>query len=628
METTLTYISSFVTTSILSVVKKLNGFTQNITAKQWIIFYCIIAFICALYLAWFRIQKLRDQELYIKSAKNTKRANAIERFQNYSSQLASELSQKCDAELETPDNQTMIQPTRDKLFINPKFESSYMAQLSPGNQKDYDTGKQILENFLFVIDSKITDFVDRTKESYDAILNITIRNNQFVQEGKLDEQLDMLAKQIKDLDVSLDSELKSVLSDNGGQNTLTTPILRTLNAEENAYKSLNFAVEVKERLFEKVAVDKRKIFRTLCQLRNQIKSLQAQIDSLNPNLAQEAFIKANKEQDSVRLAMSDAEAKYKSYILILSRLATTSRAQDMLKQESAAMSTVLIQPANESQIDDMAMLKQKLATYADPGQVGNPVTDKAAEYDLAKKYSGAYQDYIDNMDTYTLNAKIDPIKIAGDLEEKTLNFLTKLNSNLRGENNNSENFSAFSPVNRFGTQKNNLGTWLVEPPGNASRDAGSAESQLLVQPKGMHVMDSRSSIGVYDKSTHHGNLRQGEPIPATDVSKLAAIVKSQLNVPKNKEGFQNMENTTKISGDLSIKNNNTIDSAYSYLSMVDGFIKYAYEYITGFMDAETADKLEELLTAEDNMIPLGVILVFISIVLFLASSNGSSDSAK
>lgn len=595
METILTYISSFVTTSILFVVNKLNGFTQNITTKQWIIFYCIIAFSCAIYLAWFRIKKLRDQELYIKSEKNTKRANAIERFQNYSSQLATELNQKCEAELEIPDNQAMIQSTRDKLFINPKYEGSYMAQLSSSSQKEYDTGKQILENFLFVIDSKITDFVERTKESYDAILDITIRNNQFVQEGKLDEQLDMLAKQIKDLEILLDSELKSVLSDSGGQNTSTASMLRTLNAEENAYKSLNFAVEVKERLFEKIAVDKRKIFRTLCQLRSQTKSLQAQIDSLNPNLSQEAFIKANKEQDGVRLAISDAEAKYKSYILILSRLATTSRAQSMLKQESAAMSTILIQPANESQIDDMAMLKQKLATYADPEQVGNPVTNKAAEYDLAKKYSGAYQDYIDNMDTYILNAKIDPIKIAGDLEEKTLNFLTKLNSNLRGESS-PENFSAFSPVNRFGTQKNNLGTWLVEPPANANSDAS--------------------------------NLRQGEPIPATDVSKLATIVKSQINASTNKEGFQNMENTIGTSGNLFTKNNNTIDSAYTYLSMADGFFKYAYEYITGFMDAETADKLEELLTAEDNMIPLGVILVFISIVLFLASSGGSNDSAK
>lgn len=599
MESKLTYIPTVITSSILSVGNKLNTFTQNITTKQWIIFYFIIAFSCALYLAWFRIKKLREQELYIKSSKNTKRSNAIERFQNYSSQLATELNQTCEAELETADNQTMSQPTRDKLFINPKFEGSYMVQLSPDSQKEYDTGKQILENFLFVIDSKITDFVERTKEGYDTILNVTIRNNQFVQEGKLDEQLDMLSKQIKELELSIDSELKNVLSDSGGQNTSTASMLRTLNVEEKAYKSLNFEIEVKERLFEKVAFDKRKIFRSLCQLRSQMKTLQAQIDSLNPNLSQEAFLKANKEQDGVRLAISDAEAKYKSYILILSRLATTSRAQDMLKQESAAMATILIQPSNESQIDDMAMLKQKLATYADPRQVGNPVTDKAAEYDLAKKYSGAYQDYIDNMDTYTLNAKIDPIKIAGDLEEKTLNFLTKLNSNIRGDTA-PENFSAFSPVNRFGTQENNLGTWLVEPPENANRVAS--------------------------------NLRKGEPIPATDISKLSSIVDNKVNTngagSGNKEGFQNMENTTITSGNLFTKNNNAIDSTYSYLSMADGFFKYAYEYITGFMDAETADKLEGLLTAEDNMIPLGVILLFISVVLFLASSGGANESAK
>lgn len=576
-------VTSGITTFILSSTNKLNTLIKEITTTQWIILYSAIAFICALYLAWFRIKKMRDQELFMKSSKNTKREQAIERFQNYSSQLATELNQSCDAELEAPEIGT--QPTRDKLFINPKFEPSFMTQLAPDSQKGYNTGKEILENFLFIIDSKITDFVERTKQTYDDILNVTIRNNQFVQEGKLDEQLDVLPKQIKDLDTALDSELKGIVSSGEGADT---NILRTLNIEEKGYKALNFEIEVKERLFEKVAFDKRKVFRSLCQLHSQMKTLQAQIDSLNPNLSQEAYLKANKEQDAVRLSIADAEAKYKSYILILSRLATTSQAQDMLKRESAAISTILIQPANESQIDDMALLKQKLASYADPGQVGNPVTDKAAEFDLAKKYSGAYQDYIDNMDTYTLNAKIDPIKIAGDLEEKTLNFLTKLNSNLRGDSK-SSNASAFSPVNRFGTQENNLGTWLVPPS----------------QP---------------DTS----NLRQGEPIPATDISKLATVV----NNTTTKEGFQD---STALPTSPSL---DTVDSAvksmneaYGYLSMADGFFKYAYEYITGFMDTDTADKLEGLLTAEDNMIPLGVILVFISVVLFLAGS-GSSDSAK
>lgn len=571
-------VTTSITTCILSATNKLNTLIKEITTKQWIILYSAIAFICALYLAWFRIKKMRDQELFMKSSKNTKRSQAIERFQNYSSQLATELNQTCEAELETPEPGT--QPTRDKLFINPKFEPSFMTLLSPDSQKGFNTGKEILENFLFIIDSKITDFVERTKQTYDNILNVTIRNNQFVQEGKLDDQLDGLSMQIKDLDIALDNELKGIVSESGNS------ILRTLDVEEKAAKSLNFEVEVKERLFEKVAGDKRKVFRSLCQLRSQMKTLQAQIDSLNPNLSQDAYLKANKEQDAVRLSIADAEAKYKSYILILSRLATTSQAQDMLKRESAAMSTILIQPANESQIDDMALLKQKLSAYADPGQVGNPVTDKAAEFDLAKKYSGAYQDYIDNMDTYTLNAKIDPIKIAGDLEEKTLNFLTKLNSNLRGDSK-SENASAFSPVNRFGTQENNLGTWLVPP----SQPGAS-------------------------------NLRQGEPIPATDISKLATVVGNTTT----KEGFQDTAITqpTINTVDSAVK---SMNEAYGYLSMADGFFKYAYEYITGFMDSDTADKLEGLLTAEDNMIPLGVILVFISVVLFLASS-GSSDSAK
>ena len=38
---------------------------------------------------------------------------------------------------------------------------------------------------------------------------------------------------------------------------------------------------------------------------------------------------------------------------------------------------------------------------------------------------------------------------------------------------------------------------------------GTAESQLLVHPKGARVMDSRSSIGVYDKSAPHGKDVKG-----------------------------------------------------------------------------------------------------------------------
>ena len=145
-------------------------------------------------------------------------------------------------------------------------------------------------------------------------------------------------------------------------------------------------------------------------------------------------------------------------------------------------------------------------------------------------------------------------------------------------------------MNRFGTQENNLGTWLVPP---VSGQKGAS------------------------------NLRKGEPIPATDISKLASVVGNTIGP---KEGFQDspVRSSSSNKVDSAV---NSMNEAYGYLSMADGFFKYAYEYITGFMDTDTADKLEGLLTAEDNMIPLGVILVFISIVLFLAGS-GSSDSAK
>ena len=38
-------------------------------------------------------------------------------------------------------------------------------------------------------------------------------------------------------------------------------------------------------------------------------------------------------------------------------------------------------------------------------------------------------------------------------------------------------------------------------------DGSTAESQLIVHPEGVRLMDSRSSVGVYDKSAPHGIYR-------------------------------------------------------------------------------------------------------------------------
>lgn len=558
---------------IIAGVDKLSRFINGITWPQWIAIYIIIAIVSAIYLAGWRNKKMNEQALLLASSNNTKRRKAIEQFQNFNTQLATELNQQCEAELaaELP---AII--TRGSLFINPNLRESYMVLLSPASKTDYDTGKLILDNFLFTIDGRITEFVNKTRDDLSNIVNNTQRNNQYAQEVKLDTYLDNIPASIKQLDTDLDAEFIKSLAE--GQ----VGIFKTLTTSEKESKATQFDIEVRERLFELFAADKRKLFRQICKARSQRKEEQAKLDS-GPQ-------QDNLTMDTIKATLADMDAQYKGYIFILSRFATTNKALDTLKRESGAMSTLLIQPANENQVDGLSLIKQKMAAHARVDQIDNPGLDRQAELDLAKKYSGAYQDYLDSLDKNSIAPKLDPVNIIGDLEERTLDFLTQVNSKLQGDMQATSNKSVFGVDNRFKFQANNLGSWMTK-----------AENGKELT----------------------GNLTiSNTPIPANDITKLdnfanaGGVGTNQVGSAKGnnvKEGFQDVTSSSKSTQE-------------QLVSGLDGFFGYIYELITGFLDKETVTKLEGVILGENNMIPVGVILIGISIVLFLASSGDSSSS--
>ena len=51
---------------------------------------------------------------------------------------------------------------------------------------------------------------------------------------------------------------------------------------------------------------------------------------------------------------------------------------------------------------------------------------------------------------------------------------------------------------------NNINGGIIEL--DVNREFSTVKSQLLVHPEGVRLMDFRSSIGVYDKSTPHGTV--------------------------------------------------------------------------------------------------------------------------
>ena len=586
--------ASSIISPIIAGVDKISRFVSSISWNKWVLIYATLAILCALYLASWRKKKLDEQTSYLASSANSKRQRAIEQFQNFNSQLATELNQQCEAELDTES----VEPvkTRDNIFLNSNLGPAIMVRLSPGTKAGYAEGMLILDSYLFTIDGRINDFITKTSDAISSIITGTQRNNQYAQEVKLDTFLDLLPAGIKEFGNTLETEFTKSLTE------AQVGLFKSMTTIEKENMATQLDIELRERLFDVFATEKRKVFRLICKGRAEVKGKQSQLDS-GPEQQQADNSRLNTELDALKLSLADMDAQYKGYIFALSRFATTTKALELLKRESGAMTTLLIQPANENQIDGLGLIKQKLANQA--AKLDNPVTNNQAEIDLSSKYSGAYQDYLDSLDKNSITPKLDPVSIIGNLEEQTLDFLTKVNSKLQGDSL-PENKSAFQVDNRFQFQPNNLGSWMVD-----SNHKSSNSNQL------------------------NGNLSISKtPVPASDISKLDqfANVNSHRNsnykastglimqssngkTDRAREGFQNSQDSS------SNTKPSTSSTTNGYLAGLDSFFSYIYELVTGFMDKETVAKLDGLLSAEDNMIPIGVILIGVSVILYLASAG-------
>ena len=94
----------------------------------------------------------------------------------------------------------------------------------------------------------------------------------------------------------------------------------------------------------------------------------------------------------------------------------------------------------------------------------------------------------------------------------------------------------------------------------------------------------------------------------------------------NYSAIKNNNTGTGTEGFQDVTTSSSKEPQDQLVSGLDGFFGYIYELITGFLDKDTVTKLEGIILGENNMIPIGVILIGVSIVLFLASSGDSSSS--
>ena len=177
--------------------------------------------------------------------------------------------------------------------------------------------------------------------------------------------------------------------------------------------------------------------------------------------------------------------------------------------------------------------------------------------------ANAYKDYLMAAARCESEFKIDPINALDKMEKSTIGFLEQLGTELGMTQQSSAKYSADQAntilsqpsTNRFSAgQSNNRGSWM------------ETQKQTQIQRAGNNRLPVR-------------------------------------------EGFATTEKTT-------IYNQSDSQEGADLGQQITGWSKYVYDFIKSNFDSEITARAERILTDENNMVPIGILLILGSVLLY------------
>lgn len=283
--------------------------------------------------------------------------------------------------------------------------------------------------------------------------------------------------------------------------------------------------------------------------------------------------------EMARIPVNLDTSRQRLLLYILVALATTKANQARLKEQYDVLSKNMIQPLASRDISDMSMLSDIITTSMPVNELqsyGNNGIAAAKELDMAEMYAKSYQDYLAAQQKHEIASAIDPIKALDMLESTIINKAESF-SNRGGiatsgaTSRPCKNTRICGATNRFGTQANHRGTYLGLQSNTTNMDS--------------------NNIGVGDPIIHPSVL----------------IRKQQRNNSKNNdviEGFAtDEENTSQLQLD-------------TILEKMPGFASYAITTARSIIGEDMVNNLVKTLNSDNNMIPIGILIIMLSIVLF------------
>ncbi len=432
--------------------------------------------------------------------------------------------------------------------------------VSMGPSKDM---LEILADNYPDIDSAIAKFVTEMYSGFSTEYSTADRNNVYIRETNLDGQLGGFDDAVRRLtDTKIEGLLYDVFYNPGLADEAQRMIfIYKFGADFPPIRLQNtlIAREVRERLFGKVDNDSRRMFRDLCSTNSQINKLEKELLMADSTRA----LEINKQLDQLKFQQADQQSRYRLTLLVLAKLATKQATRETIQKQTESLAEMSIQPTSLNQADVIRgspVIQRPDGTYTSPGEV-----------DLSRQYSGAYQQYLDDLKTREGDTIIDPLRILGSLEEGTVNLLSGLSRGRPQE-----------VQIRLGNQSNNLGSWMS----NAAKPPAS-----------------------------DANFRLGPAMTNREVELLSQKPKTTEPV---KEGFQSGGSSQATTTNSKITNSTTIKnkSPAGLEGTLVGFASYAMDILGSYIGQDTVQTAKTVITDENNMVPIGFVLIVLSILLY------------
>ena len=210
---------------------------------------------------------------------------------------------------------------------------------------------------------------------------------------------------------------------------------------------------------------------------------------------------------------------------------------------------------------------------------------------------------------------LDPINILSDIESRTVDFLTSVNEKLFSQgdnnmntnnsnnnlNNNSNNNNSFRNIHTY-EQPNHIGKYLV----NRNNETNNINTENNKDNKDDNVK------GFTNYKDNNYNVEG-----FTNYTENFENNNNNNNNNKNNNNKNNNNNNNKNKNNNN--NNNNKNNNNKLEESIEGYIKYVYDKLKSFFPKDKIEIFENIIFDENNMIPLGSLLIIISVVLFFIS---------